>query len=120
MPQRTLYERIGGKPAIEDMFTRLFFKLQNHAKLRHHYQGRYIEGIKQKYIEYFCKMLGGPEEYTGRDIEEAHQHHKITRQEYEVWQQVLEQTMKEMEWEDWVIGEVIHLTDIEDQKIINH
>eukprot|EP00361_Fabrea_salina_P004219 CAMPEP_0202425646 /NCGR_PEP_ID=MMETSP1345-20130828/235_1 /ASSEMBLY_ACC=CAM_ASM_000843 /TAXON_ID=342563 /ORGANISM="Fabrea Fabrea salina" /LENGTH=55 /DNA_ID=CAMNT_0049035913 /DNA_START=110 /DNA_END=273 /DNA_ORIENTATION=+ len=55
-------------------------------------------------------MLGGPEEYTGRDIEEAHQHHKITRQEYEVWQQVLEQTMKEMEWEDWVIGEVIHLT----------
>ena len=76
--EASLYQRLGGKPAIsavvddfigniaEDRRVNLFFAHADPARL------------KQMLVDQICEGTGGPCKYTGRDMKSAHQDMAIT------------------------------------------
>jgi hemoglobin len=85
MPQKTLYERLGGYDAIAAVASDLLPRLQADAQLRRFWQHRGEDGVKrekQLLIDFLCSCAGGPLYYTGRDMKTAHKGMKISENDW--------------------------------------
>lgn len=95
MPAKTLYERLGGAfaiAAIVDHFSEHL--LENRAagrgsknpKLRewhvNEYEGR-LQGLKFMRTLWLCAVSGGPFEYSGKSMRDAHQALQIAPEEFD-------------------------------------
>jgi hemoglobin len=85
MPQKTLYERLGGYDAIAAVANDLVPRLQADAQLGRFWQHRGEDGVKrekQLLIDFLCSCAGGPLYYTGRDMKTAHTGMKISESDW--------------------------------------
>jgi hemoglobin len=85
MPQKTLYERLGGYDAIAAVASDLLPRLQADAQLGRFWQHRGEDGVKrekQLLIDFLCSCAGGPLYYTGRDMKTAHKGMKISENDW--------------------------------------
>jgi hemoglobin len=85
MPQKTLYERLGGYDAIAAVASDLLPRLQADAQLGRFWQHRGEDGVKrekQLLIDFLCSCAGGPLYYTGRDMKTAHKGMKINENDW--------------------------------------
>lgn len=72
MSAETLYQRLGGRPAIEAIASDIF---DNHTKnpvVKNRYVNSNPAEVKRLVAEMCCAGFGGPEEYTGKDMISAH------------------------------------------------
>ena len=75
MPDKSLYERLGGYDAIAAVAAALMVRIKNDDKLRRFYDHRGADGIareQQLLVDYLCASSGGPMIYTGRDMKTLH------------------------------------------------
>lgn len=89
MPERSLYERLGGVNAIAMVVDRFSDKIVANAKLNvnpklkeWNSKGE-LEGLKFMRTLWICEAAGGPFKYTGKDMHEAHKHLQITPEEFD-------------------------------------
>jgi hemoglobin len=85
MPQKTLYERLGGYDAISAVANDLVSRLQADAQLGRFWQHRGEDGVrreKQLLIDFLCSCAGGPLYYTGRDMKTAHKGMRISESDW--------------------------------------
>ena len=79
---QTLYQRLGGRAAIEAIASDIF---DNHTK-NPIVQNRYVNSdpvkVKRLVAEMCCAGFGGPEAYTGRDMITAHTGMNINADEF--------------------------------------
>jgi hemoglobin len=91
-PQKSLYERLGGVYAIsavvDDFIERLLVNdtLNANPAIREARQRVPKQGLKFHVTTQVCQVTGGPCQYTGRDMREAHAHLHISERE---WQAML-------------------------------
>jgi hemoglobin len=69
----SLYDRLGGEPAIESLVVAFYVRVMGDPKLAPFFRGTSIEKLHGMQREFFAMALGGPVKYTGRPI--AHVHH---------------------------------------------
>jgi hemoglobin len=75
MPDRSLYERLGGYDAISGVASDLLSRLQSDPRLARFWQHRGEDGVKrerQLLIDFLCSSAGGTLFYTGRDMKTSH------------------------------------------------
>ncbi len=97
-PPKTLYERIGGKEAVEkivdawvknmagnDVTKKRFAKLSKEK----------LEAMKKKMVDQLCKETGGDCEYTGKSMKDAHKGMKITTAEWSAMVKALHAALEE-------------------------
>jgi hemoglobin len=75
MPEKSLYERLGGYDAISAVANELLSRLTADDKLRRFWDHRGDDGVareKQLLIDFLCESAGGPLLYTGRDNKTSH------------------------------------------------
>ena len=75
MPDKSLYERLGGYDAIAAVTDALMVQIKNDDKLRRFYDHRGADGIareQQLLVDFLCASSGGPMVYTGRDMKTLH------------------------------------------------
>ncbi|MDH3701273.1 MAG: group 1 truncated hemoglobin [Alphaproteobacteria bacterium] len=75
MPNKSLYERLGGYDAIAAVTDALMVRIKKDDKLRRFYDHRGADGIareQQLLVDYLCASSGGPMVYTGRDMKTLH------------------------------------------------
>jgi hemoglobin len=85
MPQKSLYERLGGYDAIAAVVNDLLPRLQADAQLGRFWQHRGEDGVKrekQLLIDFLCACAGGPLYYTGRDMKTSHKGMKISERDW--------------------------------------
>jgi hemoglobin len=78
--ERTLYQRLGGYDAIAAVVTDFADKLFKDAKLEKFFGGMSADTrtrFKQLNVEMVCAATGGPCEYLGRSMPQAHQGSRI-------------------------------------------
>lgn len=68
----SLYERIGGEPAIMAAVDLFYAKVINDDVTRPFFDGLDMNAQVQKQIAFMSRALGGPVEYNGRDLRTAH------------------------------------------------
>jgi len=83
----TLYERLGGKPAIEavveDFVSRLAADMRiSNARVAARFSTTHVPSLKMHLVNQICEAAGGPCKYTGRDMQSAHAGLEITMAEF--------------------------------------
>lgn len=80
--QKSLYERLGGQPAIEavvkDFGGRVLADKRVNKKFARSDANRLIKNL----IDFVCVATGGPCTYTGKSMKEAHKHMAVTTGEF--------------------------------------
>jgi hemoglobin len=89
MPEKSLYERLGGVNAIAMVVDRFSDQIVANPKLnvnpnlkQWNTKGQ-LEGLKFMRTLWICQAAGGPFQYTGKDMHEAHKDLHITPGEFD-------------------------------------
>jgi two-component system chemotaxis sensor kinase CheA len=70
----SLYERLGGAPAIKAAVEAFYRRVLADQSLKPFFADVNMDYLKTKQASFFVKALGGPDEYDGMDLRSAHQH----------------------------------------------
>jgi hemoglobin len=95
----TLYERLGGVYSIavvvDDFIDRIMVdgRLNANAAVDEAHHRVSPQGFKYLVTEMVCWATGGPQQYSGRSMEESHRHLKITPDEWTAFIDDFQQTL---------------------------
>lgn len=71
-PQPTLYERLGGKPAIQAVVDDFIGNVAADTRINGFFANTNIPRLNSMLVNQICEASGGPCKYTGRDMKSAH------------------------------------------------
>lgn len=99
VPEKTLYERLGGVYAIAAVVDALIDRVMTNARLNanplvdeaHHRVS--AAGFKYLVTEQVCAASGGPQRYSGRSMHDSHAHLSITPAEWDAFIDDVRQTL---------------------------
>ncbi len=77
-PQTSLYERLGGKPAITAVVDEFVANVAADARINSFFAKTNIARLKEKLVEQISAGSGGPVKYTGLSMKEAHKGMGVT------------------------------------------
>ena len=89
MTEQSLYERIGGVNAIAMVVDRFSDEVVKNPKLnvnpalKEWNQSGKLSGLKFMRTLWLCQAAGGPFQYTGKNLHEAHKDLHITSEEFD-------------------------------------
>lgn len=87
MKEKSLYERLGGKPAITAVVEDFVGRAAGNPKVNFLRDGKFahidVARLKMLLVDFVCQATSGPERYTGRNMKEAHKGMKITNAEFD-------------------------------------
>ncbi|MBD8733635.1 group I truncated hemoglobin [Pseudomonas sp. CFBP 13710] len=90
----SLYQALGGKPGISRIVEGMLLNVARDERIVAHFRNVNIELLRVQLIDKFCVEAGGPCEYTGDDMVEAHKGQQISRSEFNA---LVEDLIKAME-----------------------
>ncbi len=73
MPEASLYDRLGGKPAIEAVVDQFVQNVAADDRINGFFANADIPGLKGKLVDQICQASGGPCTSAGKDMKTAHQ-----------------------------------------------
>lgn len=79
---KTLYERLGGKPALEAVVGELWTVAAADKRINARFANTKPEVFAGKLVAFLCVAAGGPCKYDGRDMKTAHTGMKLTEAEF--------------------------------------
>ena len=79
---RSLYDRLGGKPAITAVVDTFVARVAADARINKKFAHSNIPRVKSELVDQICAQTGGPCTYTGRTMKEAHRGMKVTEGEF--------------------------------------
>jgi len=80
---RSLYDRLGGKPAISAVVDDFVGNVAGDSRINGRFVSADIPHLKEKLVEQICAGSGGPCSYTGRDMMTAHRGMGIRNDEFD-------------------------------------
>lgn len=83
MAEASLYDRLGGKPAITAVVDRMVANIAANPMIKGRFAQTDIPGLKSKLVDQICEASGGPCRYTGLDMRRAHAGMMITDAEFD-------------------------------------
>ena len=75
---KSLYDRLGGKPAITAVVDQFVANVANDTRINGRFATTDIPRMKGHIVDQVCMATGGPCTYTGRDMKSLHAGMKIT------------------------------------------
>ena len=78
----SLYERLGGKPAITAVVDDFIGNVAGDARINQRFAQANIPRLKTMLVDQICQASGGPCRYTGLSMVESHRGMKITDAEF--------------------------------------
>ena len=70
----SLYERIGGEPAVSQAVEIFYRKVLTDNRVEHFFDDVDMDRQMAKQKAFLTMVFGGPHEYTGKDMREGHKH----------------------------------------------
>src|SRR5262245_60054306 len=82
MEKKSLYERLGGKPAIQAVVDDFVGNVAADGRINQRFAGANIPRLKTMLVDQICEATGGPCKYPGQNMKAAHAGMKITDAEF--------------------------------------
>ena len=82
MAQPSLYDRLGGKPAITAVVDDFIGNVAADTRINQRFAAANIPRLKTRLVDQICEASGGPCKYTGQNMRDAHTGMKITDAEF--------------------------------------
>ncbi|MFP8952758.1 group I truncated hemoglobin [Natrialbaceae archaeon A-arb3/5] len=90
----TLYERLGGRDAISTVVDRFYDRVLEDEQVAHFFDDVDMQKQRAHQTQFLSSVAGGPVEYTGNDMEAAHDHLDISQAEFDAIADHLANTLK--------------------------
>lgn len=81
--KKTLYDRLGGKPAITAVVDQFVANVANDNRINQRFATTDIPRLKRLLVEQVCAGTGGLCTYTGRDMKTTHAGMRITSADFD-------------------------------------
>ena len=103
----TLFERLGGVPAIKATVDGLYERVLNDPTLAPFFEKVNLRWLKSQQNAFFIQALGGPAVYKGKDMKTAHAHMAISQEHFQAVAGHLVAVMTELRVPSSLIDEVV-------------
>jgi hemoglobin len=100
------YERVGGGPAIRAVVDRFYELVLQDDRLVSFFTDSNMTQLKRHQVLLISQVLGGPANYDGRDLRQAHAGLRISRADFDVVVAYLAQALHEAGVDDEIIARV--------------
>jgi hemoglobin len=80
----SIYEAIGGEPALVAVVDDFYERVLDDAKLAAFFAGTNVNKLKGRQVEFFAAALGGPHTYTGAPMKQVHQGRGIHQEHFDL------------------------------------
>jgi len=70
--QKSLYDRLGGKPAIQAVVDDFVGNVAGDARINGYFAKANVPRLKAQLVDQICEASGGPCKYTGQNMKDAH------------------------------------------------
>lgn len=80
--ETSLYERLGGKPALQAVVGELWNVVAADARINGRFAHTKPEAFGGQLVDFLCVASGGPCQYKGQDMKKAHTGMKLTEAEF--------------------------------------
>jgi len=112
--EKSLYERLGGQPAIEAVANGLVTRILADGRINKWFahansSPENTAAYKAKLVAFICQSVGGPCKYTGRDMTAAHKGRGITNEAFAAVAEDLVATLDQLKVPAKEKGEVMTL-----------
>lgn len=92
----SLYDRIGGEAAVRAAVDRFYERVQGDAALEHFFIGISMPRLKAHQFAFISQALGGPRQYSGGSMRDAHRRLAIERRHFDAVAKHLLETLGEL------------------------
>lgn len=103
----TLFEKYGGFATIGDVVHSFYEKIMDTESLEHYFWDIDMTRLMAHQTDFLAMALGGPSNYSGRSLREAHRHLNITLEDFTTVAELLEEALEEAGMEDEDVAGVI-------------
>lgn len=115
----SLYERIGGEPAVTAAVERFYERVLADPELKHFFDDVSISRLKAHQLAFLSQALGGPRQYSGASMHDAHSRLPIEQRHFDGVAVHLVETLRELTVPEDIIGAIgAALTPLSEQ-IVN-
>ena len=83
MTEKSLYDRLGGKPAITAVVDDFVGRVAADTRINGKFANADLPRLKMMLVDQICQASGGPCTYTGRDMKTAHAGMGISGSEFD-------------------------------------
>jgi hemoglobin len=102
----TLYDRLGGEPAILAAVDRFYTRVLADPMLAPFFSGIEMSRLKRHQFAFLSQALGGPRQYSGASMSRAHAQLRIEQRHFDAVADHLVNTLRELGVSEDLIAEV--------------
>ena len=106
-PQKSLYDRLGGQPAITAVVDDFVANVAADNRINGFFARTDIPRLKKLLVEQICQATGGPCTYTGRSMQAAHKGMNITDAQFNALVEDLKKSLDKFKVPDKEQGELL-------------
>ena len=102
----SIYEKIGGAAAVDAAVELFYRKVLSDDRISHFFDSVDMDAQIAKQKAFLTMVFGGPNEYSGKDMREAHKHMNLTEEHFNAVVENLANTLTELGVGEAEIGEI--------------
>ena len=103
----SIFEKIGGEAAVNAAVDIFYKKVLSDDRISHFFDTVDMEGQHAKQKAFLTMAFGGPNNYTGKDMREAHKHMNLTEEHFNAVAECLVGTLQELNVGQAEIDEIV-------------
>lgn len=89
----SLYERLGGEPNLTIIVDEVIDRTAHDPRTQRSFKGVKLPALKESIVKQFCVISGGPCEYEGETMKNAHEDAQITEAEFDSMVDILREVL---------------------------
>ena len=103
----SLYDILGGHDTMQIVVDDFYQRMLNDERINHYFEHLDMTKLKEHQIAFVSQILGGPEQYSGRSMAEAHAGLDLSSADFDVTAQHLVAALEKVRVSQIHIDEVI-------------
>jgi hemoglobin len=116
---KSLYQKLGGKAAIDAAVEAFYVKVLADARVKDFFENINMTRQRRKQKEFLSAALGGPLPWTGRDMRTAHADLGIKEEHFNAIAENLTATLKDLKVPDELIAQVMAIVATTKDDVLN-
>ena len=119
MAGQSLYQRIGGKPALEAAVDRFYERVLADERISSLFTTVDMDGQRKKQKRFLAVVLGASETWEGKDMRAAHAHLKLTEEHFTAVAENLQGALEDLGVDAGAIAEVMAIAGSTHDDVLN-
>lgn len=103
----TIYAQIGGFSTVRGLVEDFYDRLLKEESLKHYFVGIDMSRLIRHQTDFVCMVMGGPVDYTGRQLRDSHKHLSINNKDFDLVASTLKECLLDGGLEEKHVEQII-------------